>query len=102
MTRDSDTDHILIEFNNQAKDLYLEIFRDFNSSIEGVGRDRDEYTFRNQREQYILQLQQKLKGLAEETLSRNGDAKDREAFNQHMNQHIADYVNQFIQKIKGL
>lgn len=60
-----DIETVYVEFHNRARELFFSLFRDFNASIKGVNRDRDESQFRLKREQYVHRLEQQLQQLAE-------------------------------------
>lgn len=99
---DEDIENIQVEFHNRARELFFSLFREFNASIDGISRRREEYQFRWQREQYINQLQNQLGVLAKELLLRNESIKKSDLLSQNLRHFSQDYIHQFIQKINSL
>ncbi len=99
---ENDVEHIYVEFHNRARELFFSLFKKFNSSIEGVNRDRDEFIFRKQREQYITHLEQELKEIARDIITKHRQSQNLGLLSQNLQQYTADYLHQFIQKIKAL
>jgi hypothetical protein len=102
MDRGEDIESIYVIFHNRARELFFSLFRDFNASIEGLNRHRDEYLFRQQREQYVTHLQQQLQLIAQEILRQHQYGKNGEPLSRNLNHFITDYVHQFVQKVKAL
>ena len=97
-----DIETVYVEFHNQAKEMYFALFRDFNASIEGVNRDRDESQFRLKREQYVHRLEQQLQELAEKIVEEHQVQNFAGQLSQNLRYFIQDYVHQFVQKVKAL
>jgi hypothetical protein len=99
---EEDIENIYVEFHQRARELFFSLLRDFNASIEGISRRRDEYQFRWQREQYVHRLQQQLEDLAKELITRHESIKKMDQLSQNLHHFIKDYLHQFIQKVKAL
>lgn len=97
-----DIETIYVLFHNRARELFFSLFRDFNASIEGVRRHRNESQFRWQREQYVQRLQQQLQQLAEGIIREHRSQNYVEQLSQNLLHFIQDYIHQFVEKVKAL
>jgi hypothetical protein len=101
-TMSTDIEQISIAFHNRAREVFFSLYRDFKNSISSVDRKHDENSFRQLREKYVNALQQELESFARETVDRYKTTKGIDQLNQNLRHFIADYTNQFVQKIRSL
>ena len=99
---DQALEHLTIEFHDKARNIFFALFRDFSAAIDKVDRRRDEHLFRDQREKYVTRLQQQLREMASGLIERNHSVKNVGQLSQNLNHHIAEYVHQFVTKVKEL
>lgn len=97
-----DIETIYVEFHNGARELFFSLFQDFNGSVEGVNRQRDETQFRLKREQYVRRLEQQLQQLAEKIIGEHQTQNYVGQLSQNLRHFSQDYVHQFVQKVKAL
>jgi uncharacterized protein YbgA (DUF1722 family) len=99
---DQALEHVSIEFHDKARKIFFALFRDFNAAIDNVDRRRDEYMFRDHREKYVNRLQQQLREMATDLINKHHSIHNVGQLSQNLNHYIADYLHQFITKVKEL
>jgi hypothetical protein len=95
-------EHAYVLFHSRARELFFSVFRDFNASIQGVNRAREEHLFRNKQEQYVHFLRQQLGDIALEIIREKQSSTDTEQLSQNLRCYIDDYIHKFVQKVKAL
>lgn len=99
MQNDRERNNVL--FHQRASDTMNHLFREFEASIAGLDRLRDENVFQQQVGRFSDRLQHHLEYIAQELLEQFHTGADRNEWNQHLTQFIHGYVQEFRQKVQS-
>jgi hypothetical protein len=97
----NDTDHITIEFHNQAKGVFFNLINEFQSSVKNINRKTEEYLFQQSKEKFVHTLKQQLEIIASKILKENNDHENINEINKTLQRFINNYLHQFVQKVRA-